>query len=105
MKLEKKTMLNREEAIRRITVGDRDLIGADLSNAGMNGVYLMGSNLSNANLNGSDLSGAELRRADLRGTDLRGADLSNADIRAAMYDQNTRWPAGFDPVNAGAVLK
>lgn len=101
----RRSQMNRQEAMRRITVGDRNLVSADLSNANMSGVYLLGSNLKDANLNGSNLSGAELRRVDFRGADLRNADLTHADLRGARYDHHTQWPDGFDPVYAEAVLK
>ena len=41
---------------------------------------------------------------DLRDCDLRGANLYGADPTGAKYSANTKWPEGFDPVAAGAVL-
>jgi len=41
--------------------------------------------------------------ADLRGADLSGADLDSAILENTTYDEETRWPEGFDPVAAGAV--
>ena len=62
----------------------------------------------------ADLSGADLRRAALSGTDLHGADLSGAalcwadlrwaDLNGVTYDADTKWPDGFDPIAAGAIL-
>ncbi len=51
------------------------------------------------------MSWADLSWADLRGADLGGADLSGADLRMVRYNADTQWPAGFDPVAAGAVLE
>ena len=50
------------------------------------------------------LPGANMPGADLTGADLTGANLSDAYLRAAKYNANTKWPVGFDPVAAGAVL-
>jgi uncharacterized protein YjbI with pentapeptide repeats len=46
-----------------------------------------------------------LDRADLRKADLSGADLNGAVLKGAKYDQNTRWPDGFDPTAAGAIFE
>jgi hypothetical protein len=35
---------------------------------------------------------------------LAGADLSGADLNGAKYNQETKWPDGFDPIEAGAKL-
>ena len=61
------------------------------------------ANLSNANLSNANLQGADLHRANLTGVDLTGADLRNvenleqADLSALIYDETTRFPAGFTP--------
>ncbi|MDP6417555.1 MAG: pentapeptide repeat-containing protein [Gammaproteobacteria bacterium] len=55
-------------------------------------------------LEGADLRELDLRNTSLQGLNLTGADLSRADLRLARYNEETRWPAGFDPVAAGAVL-
>ena len=60
--------------------------------------------LSGAKLNGAKLYGAYLNRAWLTGADLRGADLRDIDLTGAKYSANTKWPEGFDPKAAGAVL-
>ena len=53
---------------------------------------------------GADLKWANLKWANLRQADLRGAKLMGADLTGARYDTDTKWPEGFDPVAAGAVL-
>lgn len=50
--------------------------------------------LVDVNLRGANLYGVNLSRAALRGADLRGA----------KYNADTKWPLGFDPEAAGAVL-
>ena len=59
--------------------------------------------LAKADLTGAILTHADLRGADLRSADLDNADLGGADLSNAKYDQNTKWPEGFDPTEAGAV--
>src|SRR6266849_6010488 len=69
-------------------LSNTDLSGADLRGADLIGANLRGANLSGASLKGADLSGASLSDtylsgADLRYADLSGADLSGADLRGA----------------------
>ena len=40
----------------------------------------------------------------LEGADLCEADLQKADLCLARYNEETKWPVGFDPVAAGALL-
>lgn len=47
----------------------------------------------------ANLARADLRRADLRQADLMGA---RACLEGALYDEGTRWPAGFDAAHAAA---
>jgi len=84
------------------------LVGANLTEA-----YLMGADLGGANLSGADLSRANLSRANLVRTDLSGANLSGADLRGSILGganlsgtngRGTKWPEGFDPEAAGALL-
>lgn len=107
-------------------LGRANLQGADLGRAN-----LQGTDLSQANLQGTNLSQANLREADLRATNLQGADLAGANLEgadfsganlhgsyvgganlqgrvlgdagleAAMADQRTVWPEGFDPSRRG----
>jgi uncharacterized protein YjbI with pentapeptide repeats len=87
-----------------------DLHGADLGEANLGAAHLDGADLSDANLVGADLTdadlrGANLQGADLRRADLRGARLGGADLRGAVYDRETLWPEGCDPLAAGAELR
>ena len=75
------------------------LVGADLSH-----FDLGGADLTDADLSDADLSGAILWNADLSGADLSRANLVGAMLRLAKYNVDTKWPLGFDPVAAGAVL-
>ena len=74
-----------------------NLEGADLTDADLRGAIL-----SYAELNDAVLRNARLERAALHGADLTGANLEGTDLRRASYDEDTTWPAGFDPEKAGA---
>jgi uncharacterized protein YjbI with pentapeptide repeats len=63
------------------------------------------ANLRHASMFQANLRGARLERTSLLGTDLSSVDLTDANLMGAIYDARTRWPDGFDPVAAGAVLK
>lgn len=79
-------------------LSDADLYGADLSGADLSGADLRG-----ANLHWADLFGANLRGADLRHADIDSSSLPEADLRRASYDQDTKFPRGFDPDKAGMI--
>jgi uncharacterized protein YjbI with pentapeptide repeats len=86
-----------------------DLRRANLQSADLRGARVIYSELQRANLRDANLIGVDLGLSDLSNVDLRGADLLNADLetsdlKGARYDEQTRWPSGFDPVKAGAVL-
>lgn len=72
---------------------------ANLQEAYLQRARLMGANLRDANLAEADLRNANLCRADLRGANLTGVKLANA-----VFDQDTRFPDGFDPLSHGAVF-
>jgi len=86
------------------------LTGVNLSGAKLYGVKLAGANLFNADLssailNSTDLDRANLRQANLYGTDLSTVhNLNRADLNGAWYSDKTKWPDGFEPDEAGALL-
>jgi uncharacterized protein YjbI with pentapeptide repeats len=57
--------------------------------------YLGGANLSGANLCGADLSAANMDDS---------AEQEQTVLKLARFDEFTKWPDGFDPIAAGAVL-
>lgn len=75
-----------------------DLWGADLEMAELSGANLRCAKLSFTHLHAADLTGAQLQEADLE-----GADLSHAGLYGATYNDDTKWPEGFDPEAAGAI--
>lgn len=76
----------------------------DLTDINMIRCSLKGAVLTNVTGLG-DVSNANFAKADLRGADLRKLQWNEVPIfTGAKYDSKTRWPAGFDPKAAGAVL-
>ncbi len=53
---------------------------------------------------GESLEGADLSGANLILVHLNGANLSGANLQGATYTAFSKWPEGFDPKTAGAVL-
>jgi hypothetical protein len=87
-----------------------DLYGAILQGVDLSGAVLLGVNLCKADLRAANLRDVKVSEsvfvdADLRNADLGGADLEGAYLRQAKYDSNTKWPKGFNPVSAGAILE
>ncbi|CAJ2376016.1 MAG: hypothetical protein IBGAMO2_180002 [Arenicellales bacterium IbO2] len=85
-----------------------DLAGANLQGAVMAGADLQKTRLVGTNLQGVDLRDADLKHAYLQGAYLQGADLKDAqclgaNFQDAEYSDDTRFPAGFDPVKEGMV--
>ncbi|MBE9170840.1 pentapeptide repeat-containing protein [Pleurocapsales cyanobacterium LEGE 06147] len=86
-----------------------NLAGADLARANLAGAKLIEANLngaclSKAYLTGADLTKVNLRQGDLTGTYLNGVDLGQANLSGACYDDDTSFPANFNPVIAGMLL-
>ncbi|HJO34228.1 MAG TPA: hypothetical protein QGI62_08920 [Anaerolineales bacterium] len=50
------------------------------------------------------LNGRKRVGADLQDIDLSEANLNVVNLEPAMYDAGTKWPEGFDPMAAEAVL-
>lgn len=117
----------RKDSLRLAELHSMDLSGLDLSHAVLDDATITGTNLRMADLTGAslrgahlgrrmharrgrgsfwletDLRGARLSSADLRGADFRGALLEGAVLSGAVFDRATRWPDGFDPIQAGAI--
>jgi uncharacterized protein YjbI with pentapeptide repeats len=97
--------------VRRVTNAERaffveaDLRGADLERADLRNADFTYASLGAAFLDGADFRGATLDLANLRDVDLSGARLDGATFDGAKYDQDTRWPDGFDPSAHRAHLK
>ena len=53
--------------------------------------------LRETNLNRIPLAGMSLTNTDLRNSDLRYAEVERIDLSAALYNDRTKFPPGFDP--------
>jgi uncharacterized protein YjbI with pentapeptide repeats len=80
------------------------LAGAMLRSTRLVKANMEGVDLRNADLTSAVVPGANLRNAKLQGATLTGADLKGADLKGALYDEQTRWPDGFNPQERGALL-
>ena len=88
---------------------DEETVFPDFFNKSGLGMYLLGPDadlqrmdIDGFEFRGQDLSRANMAHANLVGADLRGADLSDANLegtrlRSALYDDETRFPDGFEP--------
>ena len=80
-----------------------DLHEADLTSAWLRAAVLRAADLRGAKLRGANLMDADLRNADLRGTDLSQVGLDHTALGGAVFDDATRWPAGFRPERRGCI--
>ena len=98
-----------EEILAKVAAGERlegdELRGAVLSaRDDLSGANLTGANLQFISLRGFNLSRADLSGANLILVHLNGANLSGPNLQGATYTAFSKWPEGFDPEAAGAVL-
>ena len=70
--------------------------GADLSNAALFDTNLSAASMVRANLESALMSGSNLEDAALAGASLHGASVDQASLHGAVYNDETRWPAGFE---------
>ena len=87
----------------------QDLRQADLRDMDLTGYWFVSADMTeadlrNAKLNNANLSYTTLSKAKLQGADLTGADLRHTALAGATYDNNTKWPVGFDTEFSGYRL-
>jgi uncharacterized protein YjbI with pentapeptide repeats len=90
--------------LRGAFISDADMSGCTLERASLITAFMMRTVLRGAVLTNSRAISCQFDGADLRAAKLDGADLNGASLIGAVYDSETVWPSGFDPVAAGAVL-
>jgi uncharacterized protein YjbI with pentapeptide repeats len=74
----------------------------DLSGANFTSTYLLpGSIFANANLVGANLTDADFSNQDLSGANLTNAILDGTVFTGSRFSSATKWPKGFDHLNAG----
>lgn len=88
----------RDAQLENISLNDSSLRDAMLVRTNLQKAFLLRADFRNANMQGVDLGGAALF-----GANFSGANLTGARLQGAFYDSTTRWPAGFDPLTAGAI--
>lgn len=104
---------------------ESSLVGAELTKAHLTGINLSQANLSKAifansvltqanfkaaclekaSLMSAVLIEADFSQADLSGADLSGANLTSTNLQDAIYDNDTKFPMGFDPKARGMQNK
>jgi len=92
-----------------VTINGASISGCNFSNAivcraKLTNNFMAAVNFTDANLIGTDFSGSDMSGDNLCGADLTEAILFEVDLINATYNAATKWPAGFDPVAAGAIL-
>jgi hypothetical protein len=90
--------------LRQANLSQADLIAATMTGANLGAANLQTADLFNADLRDADMTDANLEGAKLEGAKLTGAKLIRVNLHGALYDVATRWPAGFKPIKAGAIL-
>ncbi|MBD2146556.1 pentapeptide repeat-containing protein [Sphaerospermopsis sp. FACHB-1194] len=90
------------EIINNKVIG-RNLAGIDLKDANLAGACLDDANLTKANLENANFWRVDLRKAYLTGANLKGADLTKADLIGAIYNDETKFPEGFNPKTAQMI--
>ena len=109
--------------LRASTMDDAEAIRADFTSASLIGMdvrraklresifqnsRLIHTHFEHADLSGADLSGAEIEETHFEGCDLCGTimladNLDSAYFRGARFNKHTVWPAGFRPLDKGAI--
>ncbi|WP_439628964.1 pentapeptide repeat-containing protein [Gemmata sp.] len=69
--------------------------GSDFTGARLAGNDARESGFPKATLAAADLTGTNLTDSDLLGTDFSDAALTGAALSGCVFDQHTKWPAGF----------
>ena len=102
----------RKAKVDKVSWAYATLVGVNWEGLDMSGTFFYEPNLRGANLR--NLKGiGKVTRGTFAGADLRGANLSRltpsadgtkTNFSKAKYDKDTRWPEGFDPKEAGAIL-
>ena len=62
----------------------------------------MNAKLVNAKLSGADVWNTNFKGAKLLGTIMICNRISDVNLTDAIFDNNTKWPKGFNPIEKGA---
>lgn len=88
--------------LRRATLNEANLVGADFAGATIDSVNFRGADLRKAK-NFKAVRKSNFQRADLRGADFSSVPMPMVEMEwdDAIYDATTKFPKGFDPDQAG----
>ena len=97
--------VSRQTALVWVALDDLDsLWDADLTEMDFTRSDLWGADFRRLNLRGCDFShanllGSDLRNADVRECDFTGVYLGHTHLAGALYNEDTRFPDDYDPVD------
>lgn len=80
------------------------ILNSDLADASMRGMLWSGGQIYGS-LGNVDLTNAKLIGVSLYNADMSEAKLSGVDLSGSEYSCRTKWPKGFDPQKAGAIIE
>lgn len=86
-----------------VKLDDGNFYQADFAYADLTSASLARANLERATFGAANLASANLVEAKLKSADLKNAKLDQAVLTGAVFDAETQWPEGFDPVSHGAI--
>jgi uncharacterized protein YjbI with pentapeptide repeats len=92
-----------EDLVKRYKAGERIFVNKELKGANLKDAYLDGADFTGVDLKGASFNGAYLSGANFNNADLSSADLKDAKLYSAHYNQNTKFPPNFDPKKRGMV--
>ncbi|HFV0823575.1 TPA: pentapeptide repeat-containing protein [Escherichia coli] len=86
-------------------LNNSDFTGSDFSNSRSIGANFEGAILTNSTFCNADVKDSNFSGADLCGANLLCDRYGDINITGALFDKNTSWLEGFDPIAHGAILK
>ncbi|MFK7912158.1 MAG: pentapeptide repeat-containing protein [Akkermansiaceae bacterium] len=89
--------------IERVDFGMSNLFSASLSHCQISDCWFDGAALGKTEFADSKLIRCSFKKTAIMGVDFTDTVFIDCNFQEAMYDKNTRWPEGFDPVAAGAL--
>ncbi|MBD2391999.1 pentapeptide repeat-containing protein [Aphanizomenon flos-aquae NRERC-008] len=91
----------RDAKLIRVNLRGVDLTEADLRKASLTGANLSGADLRGCRIRGSNFADVDFRNTNLTGTKTQLTGVST--LRGAIYNDETKFPEGFDPKTAQMI--
>lgn len=76
----------------------------NLSGVNLSRLNLIWADFNRKNLKNTNFKNSTLSNVNFKGANLTGANLTGANLTGAFYDENTRFPVGFNPTENGMIL-